>query len=171
MHKPSHRVSAASVWGVVGFSLLLTQAIIRLAPIALEPIRLGKLSLWHWGLYAMSILFMAYSEGYKAFQLQVAPRVSARAVALSDSQIGWHKVLAPLFCMALFHSTRKRLITSWIVYAGIVVLIVLVRQTPQPYRGILDAGVVVGLSWGIVAIWIEFIRVAKGKIPVDPELP
>ena len=33
-----------------------------------------------------------------------------------------------------------------------IVLIVSVRQLPQPWRGMVDAGVVVGLTWGVVSI-------------------
>ena len=33
-------------------------------------------------------------------------------------------------------------------------LVALVRRLDQPWRGIIDAGVVVGLAWGLAALWI-----------------
>ncbi len=162
----------AALWGIFGFVLILCQAIYRLAPLAWQPISSGELETWHWGLYAFSILFNGYSEGYKAFQLQVAPRVVARADHLAAHPKFLHVVFAPLFCMALFHASRKRLLVSWLVYACIVVLIIGVRQLSQPWRGMVDAGVVVGLSWGIIAIVAAFLgRLRGGGLKSSADLP
>ncbi len=74
--------------------------------------------------------------------------------------------------MALFHASRKRLIIAWLVYAGIVAIVIAVRQLSQPWRGIVDAGVVVGLSWGIIAIVAAFVHVARGgALTSSAELP
>jgi hypothetical protein len=54
--------------------------------------------------------------------------------------------------MGYFYATRKRMIVSWAVTSGIVLLILAVRLLPQPWRGIVDLGVVAGLTWGLVAI-------------------
>lgn len=162
----------AALWGIFGFVLILCQAVFRLAPLAWQPIADGSLEPLHWALYGCSISFMAYSEGYKAFQLQVAPRVVARASHLANHPKLLHVVFAPFFCMALFHASRKRLIVSWLVYAGIVAIVLAVRQLSQPWRGIVDGGVVVGLSWGIVAIVATFVHVARGgALTSSAELP
>lgn len=162
----------AALWGIFGFVLILSQAIVRLAPLAWQPIADGQLSGPQWALYALSIVFNGYFEGYKAFQLQVAPRVMARAFHLSGNLKPLHVVLAPLFCMTLFHATRKRLMVSWIVYAGIIVLVVSVRQLSQPWRGIVDVGVVFGLSWGIVAILSAFVAIVRGgELKAGADLP
>ena len=63
-------------------------------------------------------------------------------------------VAAPLFCMGFFHAQRRRLIISHSLTLGIIVLILLIKLLPQPWRGIVDAGVVVGLAWGLVALLI-----------------
>ena len=162
----------AALWGIFGFVLILSQAIFRLAPLAWEPIASGELEAWHWALYGFSILFNGYSEGYKAFQLQVAPRVVARADHLASHPRLLHVLFAPFFCMALFHASRRRLIVSWLVYIGILIIIIVVRQLPQPWRGIVDAGVVVGLSWGIIAIIVAFVaRVRGGELQTSADLP
>ena len=62
--------------------------------------------------------------------------------------------------------------TSWSMVLGIVTLVVLVRRLPQPWRGIIDGGVVVGLSWGIVAILILFGQGLTGRpVRASAELP
>ena len=166
------RFSLAAFWGVVGFCLLLGQAIYRLSARALEPIHGRQLASWQWGLYVLSIGILGYSEGYRAFQLRAAPRIVVRAMHLARHPRPLHVALAPFFCTGLFHATRRRLITSWSLYAGLVVLIVAVRQLDQPWRGIVDAGVVVGLTWGTVSILIYYVRALAGYPPqVSPELP
>ena len=162
----------AALWGIFGFVLILSQAILRLTPMAYEPLASDSLQAYHYVLFVVSIVFNGYFEGYRAFQLQVAPRVMARASYLAQHPRPLHVVLAPLFCMSLFHASRKRLIISWSVYAGIIMLVVLVRQVPQPWRGIVDAGVVVGLSWGVVAIIAAFVELRRGgSLQVPADLP
>lgn len=166
------RIGWATWWGVLGFAALLIQALCRLAPLAWEPIQSGTLADWHWGLLGVSVAFNAYTEGYRGFQKQAAPRVVARALYLGRGGERWHRLLAPLFCMSLFHTTKKRLVVSWCLYLGIIVLIVLVRQLSQPWRGIVDAGVVIGLGWGLMAVLGFFLRALAGTPPpASPELP
>ncbi len=170
--QPRPRFRIAALWGVLGFTALLVQAIVRLTPLALEPLRAGGLAVWHWGLYGASILFNGYFEGYRAFQKQAAPRIVVRALHLGEHPRPLHVILAPFFCTGLFHATRRRVIAMWILYGGLVALIVSVRMLAQPWRGMIDAGVVVGLSWGVIAILATYLRALAGHPPAaSPELP
>ncbi len=48
----------------------------------------------------------------------------------------------------------------------------LVRALAQPWRGIVDAGVVVGLTWGCVAILVFWARSLLGRPPeIAPDFP
>jgi hypothetical protein len=167
------RFSLAALWGVLGFCLILAQAIYRLAVLAIEPILDGQVThAWQWALYGLSIVFNGYAEGYRGFQLKASPRIVARAMHLGRNPRPLHVVLAPFFCTALFHTTRRRKIVTWTLYLMLVVVITAVRQVPQPWRGIIDAGVVVGLSWGMASILIYYVRALGGNPPqVSPELP
>ena len=78
-------------------------------------------------------------------------------------------LLAPAFAMGWFYATRRRLLVSWILTVGIVTLVLIVHGMAQPWRGIVDAGVVVGLTWGMVSI--VWIAARGGAKVVDPELP
>jgi hypothetical protein len=71
--------------------------------------------------------------------------------------------------MGLFHARPRNLMLSWGLVGAIVTLVVLVRLLPQPWRGIVDAGVVIGLVWGVVFLWVLFFRVLRGQPPPAPE--
>ncbi len=160
----------AFYWGLGGFIALLVYAIARLAPIAWEALQ-QPMSLLQLAVLAGNTLFMAYSEGYKGFQKGYSPRVVARAAWLKDNATVWLTVLAPLFCMAYFAAPRKRLLTTWILTIAIIILVIIFHRLPQPWRGILDAGVVVGLSWGIIATLVAAGRyLLSGEPPGDPEV-
>lgn len=159
-------------WGVFGVVLLLSQAIYRLGTLALEahrmpltPAQIGVSTGW--------VVLNAYAEGYRAFQLRFSPRVVARAWALARQPTPLFVVLAPLFCMAFFHATRRARIIAWSTTAMVLCFIVLLRQVPQPWRGIVDGGVVVALVWGTFAIVVLFLRaVVLGREPnASPQLP
>jgi hypothetical protein len=173
----SHAELAIIAWAVVGLLAVLVDAIVRLLPRALEPILSGSDgSLGPIGAlaYVASIVSLAYSEGYRGFQLRFSPRVVVRALALARARKGktWLVALAPVMVMGLVHATRRRLIGSWCLVLGIVGLVLLVRLLPQPWRGAIDAGVVVGLSWGTLATLVLTVRALRGDVPnIDPDLP
>lgn len=159
------------VWGLGGVCVLLGSAIVRLAPRAFEPVRDGMSGL-EWAAWIGSVVFMAYTEGYKGFQLNFSPRVVARALHLREHPRPLHVLLAPLFCMALFHASKVRLIVAWGILAGVVTLVTIVRGFSQPWRGIVDAGVIVGLTWGVAAIVVFAVRGLSGRsLPIEPGLP
>jgi hypothetical protein len=161
----------AMAWGLGGVVLFLATAVARLWPRAAEALGM-ELGLVHWAFVVPWALFMAYSEGHKGFTKSFSPRVVARTWALGRSPRPLHVRLAPAFCMGFFHGTRKRLLLSWILTAFIVVLILGVRLLAQPWRGLVDLGVVVGLSWGTVSLVVLGAQAARqGGTDVDPQLP
>lgn len=162
-------------WGAFGVCAYLGYGVAKVVPIVVEG--LGSVTeLWQWGLLAVTLLFFAYVEGYKGFQLGFSPRVVSRAWVVSEENDElplWHKALAPAFCIGYFHGTTKRVITSWAVTTGIFLVVVGVRQLENPYRAIIDAGVIVGLVWGIVSIIVLFFQSLQTDSPpeYDPSLP
>ena len=86
----------------------------------------------------------------------------------------WHFLLAPFYSMGLVHATKKRSIVSWSVTIGVAVIVAAVKRLPYPWRNIVDAGVVVGLSWGSLSILAYYIKSwLTGDVPsnVDASLP
>jgi hypothetical protein len=161
----------AAFWGIGGFLLMLIYAVIRLYPKSVAAFDF-TFSWYHWLAFAVNILFMAYSEGYKGFQNSYSPRVAARTKYLLHHAKPYQLVLAPLFCMGFFDAPKRRIVSAVILTVMIIILIIFVQRLPQPWRGILDAGVVVGLSWGIVATLIyTFKALVTKQFDYDPEVP
>lgn len=159
-----------AIWGLLGISVFLGYAIIRVYAHACEALDVGLTPL-QWGAAIAWCLFMLVAEGYRGFQKQFSPRVVARARYLKDNPHPLGVIFAPVFCIGFFHSTRKRKIVSWSLMIGITLLVILVHQLPQPWRGIIDFGVVLGLAYGLLWIWIFAFRAFTGRpFNVDPEV-
>lgn len=159
-------------WGIIGVLIMLSFAIVRLAPIALE-LSTQSLSALHWAALVFSVVYMAYAEGYKGFHRGFSPRVVQRANYLRDNPRWQHVLLAPAFCMGYIYATRRRQILSISLTLLVMGFVVIAKQLPQPWRGILDAGVVTGLTLGILSILYFLVNSLRepGFITVSPEVP
>ena len=62
---------------------------------------------------------------------------------------------------------------SWQVLVALIAgIVIVVKSLSQPWRGIVDLGVVLGLSWGAIAVVGLFLRsLREGGTSVDPQLP
>ena len=60
-------------------------------------------------------------------------------------------IFAPLFAAGYFGGSRRERLGVCLGTAAILGLVGLVHRLDQPWRGIVDAGVVAGLAWGVVA--------------------
>ncbi len=161
----------AVLWGLGGVCLILAFAIVRLVAISLDSFTY-QFFWYHWLVLLLNVAFMAYSEGYRGFQKAYSPRLAARIRHLRDHPRFFHSILAPLFGMGYFYTTRRRLIVSYALTVVIIVLIIIVHQLPQPWRGILDLGVVVGLCWGMISILaFSWQALSQSEFPHSPELP
>lgn len=159
MSRETRRVVIAS-WAALGVVAVMAESVVRLTRVALGALREG-LTPGQWAALAAGVLFMGYVEGYRAFSRSFGPRVVERAFALGRAPTPAHVALAPLYAMSLVGDARGRLVRSWALVLGIVALVVLVRQLPPVWRGIVDASVAVSLTWGIAVIgslWISTLR-------------
>ena len=95
--------------------------------------------------------FMAWSEGWRGFQLRFSPRVAERAMLIRAAPTASRVIFAPLFAAGFFGGSRREQIGACVGTVAIIVLVIVVHHLDQPWRGILDAGVVAGLTWGVVA--------------------
>lgn len=167
----SARGRVALLWGVLGVMALVTQPLVRLSPLVVEAIE-GGLTGLQWALLCGWVALNAHAEGYRGFHCRFAPRVIARADYLRRHPRPLWVVLAPLFCMSLFHASRRGVVVARTLVVAIVALVIAIRQLEQPWRGIVDAGVVVGLGLGLASLVYWFVRLLRGHAPTaSPDLP
>ena len=151
------------IWACAGFTALLLSAVYRLSQQALGALAYEFTPL-QVALLVANVVFMAYSEGFRGFQQRFSPRFAGRAWQLNGQSSSLEKLLAPFYAMGLFRAPRRDLIVGWSLTALIVAVVIVFRFIPQPWRGILDMGVVVGLAWGMVA---TVAAVARGRPRVE----
>ncbi len=81
-------------------------------------------------------------------------------------------LLAPLFCIGLIGAAPRLQRMTWLGAGLIVLAVLVVQRLPQPWRGIVDVGVVLGLSWGLVSFLVMTAAALRsGDYPTDPKLP
>lgn len=161
-----------ATWGNLGVGLLIGGALARLAPIGVDTFSY-PLDWVHWTALAAWVPFMAWSEGYRGFHRAFAPLVASRARYLRDHPEKTHYVaLAPLFCFGLIHATRRRKIRSTLLALAVAGLVVLMRQLEQPWRGVVDLGVVTGLGIGLASLAYFAVRALTAtSFDYPPEIP
>lgn len=157
-------------WSIIQVLCILTNAIRRLLPIAIQPFLQNDLEPFQWGLYISWALYMAYMEGYESFQKKFSPLIVKRAFKMSDQSLTpLNIIFAGPYAMGMFGATRKRMIISWSVTGLVFGLVKIVKKLPYPYRSIVDAGVIVGLTYGSTSILLITIRAFFGLLPkCDP---
>jgi len=162
---------AGAIWGLAGVLGILGFAVYRLTPVAFAAFD-TEFGMTEWAVWGVWMFFMVYAEGYRGFHRAFSPRVVARARALRANPNPINCLLAPFFCFGFFHATRKRTIVSWAVTGGIVCLVLLVRLLVQPWRGIVDCGVVAGSLLGMISIaWFTLRWVLGRPFDYPPDLP
>ena len=161
-----------TIWGAAGAITLLSFAIGRMAGHSIEAFSGDyELRIWHYLVGGVWLFFMAYSEGYKGFQKGYSPRVASRALYLRDKCTWLRLILAPLFCLGFINSTRRRKIVIFVLLIVITLIVMLFKHIPQPWRGVLDLGVVVGLGWGAIATLVFLVKFwMADEVTFDPEV-
>lgn len=159
-------------WGLSFICAVLVFAIVRLFAVTIDAYNNFPFYWYHWVTLAVVVVFMAHSEGYEGFQRNFSPRVVSRAWFLYHNPRPVLIALAPLFLVGYIHINPVRRRNILLLTFGIVVLIILIRYLPQPWRGIVDAGVVVGLTWGLVSMVVHGIRMLGSRsFAYSPEIP
>ena len=159
-------------WGLSFIFAVLLLAIVRLSSVSVDAFTNFPFQWYHWVVLTVVVVFMAHSEGYEGFQRNFSPRVVARASFLYHHPRPVLIALAPFFLAGYIHINPGRQRNILLLTLGIVTLIFLIRFLPQPWRGIVDAGVVVGLTWGLVSLVVHGIRMLGSRpFAYSPEIP
>lgn len=147
-----------AIWALAVVLATFVEAIHRLGARAIATIAAG-LSPVEWVVLVVVVAVFVWGEGHRALQRRFAPRVVARAYEAGEKARGPLAVLvAPLSCLSLVGADRRALARAWGGVALIVLAVLIVRAMPEPWRGIVDAGVSAALLWGAVALVVEAVR-------------
>lgn len=148
------------LWGVIGVAAILGNGARRVLPVAMEPLRSGeKLSRSFWSVYVGFSMFMAYAEGYQGFHRKFSPNVVDRALTLRTQGV-LPRIFAPLYCMELFGAPAHRVGRAWSLVSAITLVVAAVKRMPPKARAIVDAGVVTGLSVGVMSLLYHYSNAA-----------
>ncbi|PIE17520.1 MAG: hypothetical protein CSA66_05655 [Proteobacteria bacterium] len=143
--------AAILLWALVPVLGLLVRAIVSMTAPAMEALG-SDLGLVHIVATVAWAVFMAITEGYQGFQRSFSPRVVHRAFALAASPRPVDVVFAPIYAIGYYRAPKRTMVVAWSVTTGVVGLIFAVHQIEQPWRGLIDVGVVVGLAWGMASL-------------------
>lgn len=148
------------LWGVMGVAAFLGNGARRVLPIALEPMRSDTAYPGsYWCAYFGFAAFMAYAEGYCGFHCKFSPNVVTRSTTLRTERAGiLGRFFAPLYCMELFSAPAHRIGSAWSFLSAIVLVVAGVKRLPPKPRAVVDAGVVTGLSVGIMSLFYHYMN-------------
>ncbi|MBL4761111.1 MAG: hypothetical protein JKY93_00255 [Gammaproteobacteria bacterium] len=160
----------ARFWGLLGVTVFLMSAVIRVLP-SWEEVSTAGGPLTY-ALLVFLLAVMGYLEGYRGFYKGFSPRVVSRSKALTGQTKSVYWVLAPLFCMGFIGSSRLRKVGLIVVTLCIVGLVFWVKGLPQPWRWVIDLSVAVALFGGTLSIiWLAYRDWDKEGYLCDPEIP
>jgi hypothetical protein len=150
----SARGLVVAAWAIGAIALSLVEAIWRLGARASATLRAGLEPL-EWAALIFVVALFLYGEGVRALQRRFVPHVVTRTVAVARSGGAASALLAPLYAMSLVHDAPRAVARAWAGVALIVLAVVAVRELPEPWRGVIDAGVASALSWGLGALLLQ----------------
>lgn len=148
---PTRRLAAG--WAVLGVTAMFVEAIWRLSMRALHTLDAG-LSVAEWTAFGTMLAIFGYYEGFRALHLRFVPALVHRAFSIGPGRSA--AVLAPFTALALVNVPKASLRHGWLAVALIVAAVLIVRQFPEPWRGIIDGAVAFALSIGLVSMLGRF---------------
>ena len=155
---------SVSTFGLAVVAITLGEASLRLGARAMITLHSG-LTLQEYALFFLSVAAFGYGEGYRALHGRFVPHVMERAIELAGSEMRGFRgfSMAPLYVLCLVHAERRELLKAWISVASIVCAVVIVKALPEPYRGIIDAGVALALGIGLGSLILGFVAAVRSK--------
>jgi len=103
-----------------------------------------------WAALVVVFGLFVYGEGELALGRRWVPHTMRRARELDATSPLVHRLLAPLYAMSLIGAPRSAITRAWLGVALIVLAVLIVRELPEPWRGIVDLSVAAALAWGFM---------------------
>lgn len=152
--RPSHSTRRGpALWALLGVTAMFVEAVWRLGLRALNTLNAG-LSVAEWTALGTMLAIFGYYEGFRALHQRFMPALVYRAFSIGPG--GPAALLAPFTALALVNVPKASLRHGWLAVALIVAAVFVVRQFPEPWRGIIDGAVAFALSIGLVSLLGRF---------------
>ena len=158
-----------AVWCVGGVVFVLSMGMYRISPAVLE-LSWGAMSVVERVGLLVFVALMLVGKGWFGLHRGFAPRVVIRARELAGEPRLLPVLLAPLVGMGLAFSSAKRLALGWGLIAAITVAVQIILRLPEPWRGIVDAGVIAGLGVGVLSLVWHALVAPLLRSDVDPSV-
>ena len=142
--------AVVSAWTLIGVAALFATAIYRLGGRGIATIQAG-LGWGEWSVLVLLTVAFVYGEGFRALDRRWVPRLVERALLLRDDPRVLVRLVAPLYGLSLVGAARDDPIRGWLLTTAILGAVLIVRASPDPWRGIVDFAVSAALAWGLVA--------------------
>lgn len=151
---------AVQVWAAGGVVFLFAEAAWRLGGRGIAAVR-GGLTTFEWIALAVITAVFVYGEGVRALQRRWVPSVLARVERLpSESFLPWGAA-GPLYAMSLVGRSPASVLRAWAGVTAIILAVLIVSRFPDPWRGIVDAGVAAALVWGAITLLHGAVRTIR----------
>lgn len=144
----------AQWWAVSGVAILFATATFRLGGRGVATIRAG-IEPAEWLVLLLLTVAFVYGEGIRALARRWVPFVIGRTAKLAGRPRLRDQLLAPMFAMGLVGAPRRMLLRSWGGVLAIAAAVLVVRASPEPWRGLVDFAVASALACGVVAILVQ----------------
>ena len=162
--RPGVAQRLAMAWALVGVVLIFLDAVMQLGQRGIATVRAG-LAPGEWIALALLTAAFVYGEGMRGLQRRWVPAVLRRVGQLGGERSPVYLLLAPLYAMLLIGAPPRTLRRAWTGVLAIVAAVLIVRSLPDPWRGMIDFAVAAALSWGLGAIVLGAVRLARGGSP------
>mmetsp|Transcript_9138 Transcript_9138/g.19833 ORF Transcript_9138/g.19833 Transcript_9138/m.19833 type:complete len:208 (+) Transcript_9138:110-733(+) len=144
-------VILSRTWGLGFWIILLAKSAIDLSTRSLTLLpKLSELTSSQWIGLSCSIIFFVFCA-YRCM-LSWSACLVLRSLALDAERGILHHILAPVFVGGFYHATVCRMVKAFGLVIFIVAIGIVVSRLAFPWREIVDAGVVVNLVVGTLAL-------------------
>lgn len=154
---PYRRGWPAAAWALAPIAGCFVESIYRMGGRAARTVASG-LTAGQTAILIILVAGFAWGEGFLALQRRLAPFVVRRA--FTAGLPGWAIAAGPLYALGLVDRSAD-VVRRWLGLGMILAAVVVVRMLPSPWRGLIDAGVATALAWGLVALLVETVRMAR----------
>ncbi|MFL2859727.1 MAG: hypothetical protein ACJ0BW_03170 [Pontiellaceae bacterium] len=149
-------------WGFIVISYFILHGLSCVFTYAIE-LNINDLNWYELTSLIIIVILLTYSEGYKGFQKSFSPRTARRLNSIMLKPTIFRVIFSPLISMGFIESSRKLKYISYGITIMIITFIILIENLSNPWRAIIDFGVLIGLGWGLISFWLSCFKLLLNK--------